>query len=174
MTADQQPPPPAIAEPILLRWGTCAIGGAIAGIVVGGWGIACEQADILRQRGTTLPDFIDEQIALGRFWEYLHAWRILGPALPGVVGGLLSALFSRRMRQPFALASVWASILGTIALALIAMLMGFGEMRTPRPTDMLVNLAVFLTSGAIYGFVLGVSARLLERGLQRLRRPPAS
>jgi hypothetical protein len=99
--------------------------------------------------------------------SYLDAWRILGPAVPGIVGGLLTALFSRRMRHPIALASMWASILGSVALVLVGLLIGF-DILQQRPL-----CAIYPATGVIYGFALGVSARLMERGLLRLRRPPA-
>lgn len=168
MSADQQP---ILAEPILMRWASCAIGGAIAGIVIGVWEIFVFLAVESWDSHVDLPTFIESWIKVLSI-EHLEIFlNIFGGVLLGVVGGVISALFSRRMRHPITLACVWASILGSVAVVFVVISLTFGMLEKQPPAQTLFMLAMYPVTGAVYGFVLGFSARLIERRFQRMRQP---
>ena len=173
MSTDHQLPSLSTpAEPILMRWGSYAIGGALAGIVVGVWGTFLFQAIEFSDSRVDLRTFIDSRVAMVKFLSYLDIFQAIFGGVPGsVVGGLISALFSRRMRHPIFLASLWASILGLIALALLVVLFGVGMLANQRPAEILIMLANLPATGAVYGLLLGLSAPLIERGFRKMRRP---
>lgn len=169
MNADERAP--EAAEPKLVRFGTCMVGGVLAGIIAGILGVIIAEGLEFSSSRVSLADFVAARIRIGEYWRYFE--RIGGAVLPGAIFGLICALFSRRTRQPIALASLWAFIFGIFGLAFVVIMLLMGELGKQPPAATLAMLAILPLYGAILGCTVGFTARLLERGLDRVqRRPP--
>ncbi len=167
MSTEHEPAPPVAST--VLPFGRLAVwlvSGAVAGVVVGffstfvvitlGWWHSGRVARLL--------DWHSDRV-----WLYVELDRILGAAISGAIGGFFTSLFFRRIQHPILLAVLWGSILGTIGLVVFAVLTMMTQ--PPQPiADGLLQLGYFLATGAIFGFVTGMAARLLVIGLERVQR----
>ena len=158
-------PPPIVQERFAVRLVRYVIAGALAGAVIGIWSEIVKQAvEDWHARLDPISFLANLGARFMRLQECLES--IGGAAVGGILGGLITACFSKRTRHPIILASLWASILGSVSLAMIAMV-SIMDRNPQRVDDIIMMLAASLTSGAIYGFVLGLGARLMERALKR-------
>ena len=104
-------------------------------------------------------------------WEDFFGWIVAG-LIWGNFGGLISTWLPRRWRYPMVLAVFWGSALGSLALVL-ACVYGMTEPHS-KPIDYVAILVFLLGPGAVFGFVLGLSAPIAERIVARFTRPPAA
>src|SRR5581483_10608258 len=107
---DETPKPRAPSERSLSQFLVCMVAGVIAGIVVGVFTVGFGLIMDCRDSHMTIADFVKSGRAFQDAEVFLVIIFVSGPIF-GVIGGLITALFSRRTRHPVVLASVWASAL---------------------------------------------------------------
>jgi len=146
------------------RFAIFAGAGAISGLVVALVSVLVEFFMKYWQSGMSLLDFIDGTRA--RWQEDFLDARFLGGPIWGLIGGVLPACLSRTSPHPIMLASLWASIMGCVALVAAVLL---NDDKRVHESAAMVGLA--LGMGAIYGFVLGFAAQVLFRFANGKRGP---
>jgi hypothetical protein len=165
----------AVTESLGVRLSACASGGIFAGVVITVAGVFLELGVNAWHTHTPFLIYLDQQYAFGTLSKtYFTADRFLGGALGGLIIGVLSACFTRRMRRPMWLASLWATIYGVVSAALVLFFLWFDNPDQQRPGEKMLMVALTTLTGAIYGYLLGWAARLVERGLTRLRKEPST
>lgn len=166
--SDAPNPPPKPQRPIwrdlLVSLTAGAMGGFAVAVVSIGIGITLD----LGIPTVPLQTLLDRGVHLGQVYERIDD-RFLGGPFMGMIGGPISMLFVRCRRNPFLLAVLWASMLGALALTLVAISLSFGP--PPRLDDALMMISIAVGCGATYGFVLGLSQLYMERVLDRFMHP---
>jgi len=152
----------------LMNYAICGISGALAGVVVAAFSIGVELGLEIWSTPWSIYDFFSMKSAWERAWQCVD-FRFVEVPILGAIAGLLSGLFSRSTRRPVVLASVWASIVGTVFLVLFALISLTGA-DPGQPAQILVMMGVYLALGAAFGFCLGVISHCIEKKLQ----PPTS
>jgi hypothetical protein len=158
-----QPTPvaPAPTERLWIRMGIFVV----SGLLVGLFGALCTMALIvvsISQEQPQLPvlNIVQDPFRFVLFREGVGPVFLSG-LLGGAAGGLVTAFLPRKMRHPFALASFWASSLGTVALLI------FLAASHRTADEVAIFTAIWLGLGAAFGFALGFIARWMQRRLDR-------
>ena len=148
-----------------------AISGAVSGcIAIGAWILSDFVWDMANAAGAGAYDAHMHHWSPMRrlFWDVLETevsrWWMLG-AIGGAVIGALMPVFSERSRRLVPTTVLWASVFGTLGLAMVYFL------QHPRDSVLMVE-AVFgyLVAGAVYGFLLSAVANVMRAGVLALQR----
>ena len=158
-------PPPKPDKSIWRDFLVALPGGAIGGLAVAtasiGFGIAMDL-------GLSLENLWNHGVHLGQVFDRLDE-RFFGGPFWGMLGVPVTMLIAGRRRNPIFLSILWASILGTLPIAMAAIFLLISS--PPTMSDTVLMLVAFVGVGAIYGFVLGFGQLIVERVLDRIVRP---
>ena len=149
----------------LLSW---VLGGALAGVLAGVAAAGLEIAVRLLDDRVSIGVLLRHNWFVWRSLGYLLAWVVLGFFI-GWVGGQISFVLPSRTRHPPVLAVFWASLLGSIGL-MVGVVVSIINNHW-RVFDLVAMVLSFLIPGAVYGFVSGWCAHVLERMFSRFARP---
>ena len=148
----------------------CAVSGTCGGIAALAFSIAMQQGlhfwfTMFPAEGMIPPSSPTVDEFVYRMREHL-----VFAIFCGSMCGFASSLLPRRMQSPLPLAVLWGSLLGSLGLIAAVNVVTYD--RDTQPLERVAIVLFFAGMGAVYGFVMGVSIRVLEVIRARMTPPP--
>ena len=149
----------------------CAVSGTCGGIAALAISIAMQRALHFLFTAHPAEGMISPQSLVDEF-VYRMREQVQFAIFCGCMCGIASSLLSRRMQSPLPLAVLWGSLLGSLGLIAAVNVVTYD--RETQPLERVAIVAFFAGMGAVYGFAMGVSIRVLEVIRARLSPPPSA